>query len=205
MYRLTKASNKAVQYACKYYHYSKTVPVNTHWYNVYYNSEWCWVILYGTGANCNICKPFGLKQWEVIELVRVALNWKQENVSKPLSISLKLIKKDLPLCKLIVSYSDLDQNHVWSIYRATNWLYLWTAGIDSFSAFIIKWKKVHPKSVYWMWVKQSLESVKKHIDKNATKHYTKWKHKYIYILDQHYVLDIKSYPYPKIKKEYIHI
>ena len=110
--KLEKASNKAIKFACMNFHYAKSVPVNVLGYNVFNElKEWCGVILYGTGANNNIATQYNLKQGEVIELVRMALNGKQENTSKALSISLKLIKKDVPLCKLIVSYADKDQNH----------------------------------------------------------------------------------------------
>lgn len=187
MYKLTKASKKAIDFACKNYHYSKSVPVNTHWYNVYYNSEWCWVIVYWLGANNNLSKAFGMKQWEVVELVRVALNWKQKNVSKPLSISLKLVKRDLPMCKFIVSYADEWQWHHWGIYQATNWIFIW----DSFAESAIDpadWKVKHTRilhSKYW--------SIKW-----FTRVKDKAKHKYIYPLTKElrnkYIEQAKEYP-----------
>ena len=203
MYKLTKANKEAVKYACLKFHYAKSIPVNTHWYNVYYNDERCGVILYWTWANNNIAKWFWLSQWEVIELVRVALNWKQKEVSKPLAISLKLIKKDCPNVKVIVSYADIDQWHEWIIYKATNRLYVWTTYINKFSAFIINWKKTHPKSVHWKGIKQNIESVRKYLDPNAEKYYCKWKHKYIYIYDK--IIKIKNYKYPENESDYVSI
>lgn len=50
--RLTKANSKAINYACKNFHYSKSVPAVQYAYNVYNDKdEWCGVILYGGGAN----------------------------------------------------------------------------------------------------------------------------------------------------------
>jgi hypothetical protein len=121
--RLEKASNKAIKFACMNFHYAKSVPVNPVGFSVFNDkSEWCGVILYAVGANNNIAKTYNLNQGNVIELVRMALNGKQESTSKALSISLKLIKKSLPLVKLIVSYADKDQNHSGIIYQAKEYM-----------------------------------------------------------------------------------
>lgn len=57
--RLTKATHKAVEYACKHFHYAKAVPVSTIGYNVYNGSdEWCGVVLFGRGANQHIGTDF---------------------------------------------------------------------------------------------------------------------------------------------------
>jgi hypothetical protein len=103
---LKKASYKAIEYACMKFHYAKSIPVNVFGYSVFENDEWCGCIVYGTGANNNIANPYDLKQGQVIELVRMALNGEQSVTSKALSISLKLVKKDCPLVKLIVSYAE---------------------------------------------------------------------------------------------------
>ena len=180
---LKKASYKAIKYACLKFHYAKSVPVNVFGYSVFNNdNEWCGVILYGSGSCPNLSKPYNLKQGEVIELVRMALNGKQEKTSKALAISLRLIKKDLPLCKKIVSYADIDQNHKGTIYKATNWKCEGICNVGTVSGYLIKGKKVHNKTIYGKGVKQNLESVKKYIDKNATKFITKGKIKFTYDL-----------------------
>lgn len=196
---LKKANNEAIKFACKNFHYSKAVPVNVFGYNVYYNNEWCGVILYGTGANKSIGSPYNLKQGECIELVRIALNGKQDNVTKPLSLSLKLLKKDCPLVKLVVSYADLDQNHSGVIYQASNWVYEGMFNEGTRGGFIIHGKKTHNKSVYSKGVVQSLSEVRKHLDPNATEHITKGKHKYLYSLDKNVLKLVKerAKPYPK--------
>ena len=92
--KLELASYKAIKYACLNFHYAKSLPVNTIGFSVFNTkNEWCGVVLYGTGANNNIANTYQLKQGQVIELVRMALNGKQESTSKTLSISLKLVKK----------------------------------------------------------------------------------------------------------------
>lgn len=202
--RLEIASHKAIKYACLNFHYAKAVPVNTFGYSVFNdNNEWCGVILYGSGANHNISKPYGLVAGQVVELVRMALNGKQESTSKAMAISLKLLHKLLPLCNLVVSYADIDQNHTGIIYQATNWYYTGDTNIGMRTGFVINGKKTHNKSVYSKGITQSLESVRKHLDPNAEPYITKGKRKYIYPLDKSLIPLCKSLskPYPKIAVE----
>lgn len=187
--KLVKASYKAIKYACLNFHYAKSVPVNVFGYSVFNEkNEWCGVIVYGHGSNNNIAKPFGLKIGEVLELVRVALNGKQEFTSKAIAISLKLVKKDIPLCKLVVSYADLDQNHIGTIYQATNWYFV---GIKMENkkdcSYIIDGKRVHGRSITAKFKKYGLsatiENIKKFYKTDDVEAYiTKGKVKYLYPL-----------------------
>ncbi len=185
--KLEKASYKAIKYACLNFHYAKSVPVNCFGYSVFNDKdEWCGVIVYGHGSNNNIAKPFGLKIGEVLELVRVALNGKQEFTSKAVAMSLKLIKKDIPLCKLVVSYADLDKNHIGIIYQATNWYFV---GIKMENkkdcSYIIDGKRVHGRTITAKFKKYGLsatiENIKKFYKTDDVEAYiTKGKVKYLY-------------------------
>ena len=123
---LNKASKKAMLFAVKNFHYSRTRPAGaTFGYNVFNKKkEWCGVIMYGRGGCPSMGHAYNLKHGEMLELVRVALNGKQESTSKALAISLKLVKKECPTVKMIVSYADKGQNHTGIIYQATNWNYV---------------------------------------------------------------------------------
>jgi len=187
--KLEKASYKAIKYACLNFHYAKAVPVTVFGYSVFNDkNEWCGVIVYGHGANTHIGSPYGLKQGEVIELVRVALNGKQEFTSKAVAMSLKLIKKDLPLCKLVVSYADLDQNHIGTIYQATNWYFVGISNENKNGIhFIINGKKVHRKTVADMCkrrgIPMTIENIKKvYKTEDVKPYFTKGKIKYLYPL-----------------------
>ena len=206
--RLEKASHKAIVYACMNFHYAKSVPVNVTGFSVFNDeNEWCGVILYGSGANNNIGIPFGLKSGQCVELVRMALNGKHSETSKVLSISLKLIKKQLPLCKLIVSYADKDQNHKGIIYQATNFYYVGTSMLNSTdSSWIVNGKRYHGRIISdWVKAKGGLkglsrkEFLKKNFDINATEYITAGKLKYIYPLYKSLIPLCKSLskPYPK--------
>ena len=191
--RLTRANNKAIRYACLNFHYAKYVPVTPFGYNVYNdNDEWCGVILYSLGATINIAKPYGLQQGEVVELTRVALTGKQEKTSQALATSLKLLKKDCPAVRLVVSYADCDQDHYGTIYQATNWIYTGETAVSS-RYFIIHGKLVHPKTIHSHIIvedgvkkkcPQTIEYVRRYFDPDADVFISKGKRKYLMPLDK---------------------
>lgn len=198
--RLTKAAAKAIRFSCLNFRYAKSVPSVQYAYNVYNDSdEWCGCICFGGGAAMNIAAPFGMIQGQVLELVRVALNGKQNATSQCVAAAIKQLHKDDPLVKLIVSYADLDQNHAGTIYQATNWIYLGKMNEGSRSAFIINGRKTHPRTIGSSGGVQSLKWVQDHIDKNATLFYTKGKHKYIFVFEKRLRKEWqkKALPYPK--------
>lgn len=142
--RIAKANKDSIKFACMKFHYAKAVPVNTCGYNVYNDkNEWCGVVLFGTGANNNIGTAYGLMQGQCVELVRVALNGKQEHTSQAVAMCLKQLKVDCPLVRLVVSYADCDQSHLGTIYQATNWIYVGTNLVNSKdSSWIINGKRI---------------------------------------------------------------
>lgn len=187
--RLEIASSKAVSFAVKNYHYSKSVPLVQVAYCVFNSSnEFCGVICYSIGANKNIAKPYSLNQGQVIELVRVALNGKQEATSKAVSMSLKRLKKDCPAVRLVVSYADMAKNHIGTIYQATNWIFegsMSSSGLEVYA----KGRWMHKKSFDSLKVKPKIEATRKKAGK----------HKYLYPLDKKMRNAIQelSKPYPK--------
>jgi hypothetical protein len=190
--RLEIASPKAIRYACMNFHYAKTVPVNVFGYSVFNDkNEWCGVALYGTGASPQIAKHYKLNQGQVIEFVRMALNGKQnQSVSKILSVSIKLIRKKIPLCKLVVSYADQEQGHIGVIYQAANWIYVG----ESKPHPIIEGR--HNKSMGG-----SIKAAKKILRREPNIYLPKPKHKYIYPLDKNLLPMCKALAKPYPKKE----
>lgn len=196
-----KGTRKDAVVACTEYHYSKTTPVSKYYFNAYNEKgEWCGVILFGTGATPNIGKQYGLWQGEIVELVRVALNGKQEQTSRCVAAALKELHRINPLVKMVVSYADCDQNHVGTIYQATNWLYVGCVNANTKSAFIINGKKMHPRSCYQRGWKQSLPWLIENVDPKAAAFVTKGKHKYLYCFDKKIRKKVQPLvkPYPKV-------
>jgi len=199
--RLAIATYKAVKYACLHYHYSKSVPMPLCSYSVFNGKgEWCGVIMYSLGANPRLGKPYGLVQGQVCELVRVALNGKQESTSKAVAVSLKLVKKHNPLLQLIISYADCDQEHTGIIYQATNWIYSGKVELDGGTPKIKVLGKVrHPRSLSSMGWKTNIDWIRTYKDSRAELVYTKGKHKYLFPLtkEMKVVCNKLLQPYPK--------
>ena len=200
MITLKRAIPEAIRYACLNFHYAKVVPSAQYAYNVYNEQgEWCGVIIYGVGANVHIATPFGMANGEVLELVRVALNGKQPCTSECVAASLKQIHKDAPQVKLVVSYADMDQEHIGTIYQATNWLYLGNMNVGGRGGFWINGKRMHPKSVHSRGWVESVEWLKANVDPCAREIKTKGKRKYIWVYDKKLRKEWqkKALPYPK--------
>ena len=194
--RLEKASHKAIKYACLNFHYAKAIPNVGLAYNVFnLKNEWSGVICFGIGATNNIGSPYGLSQGQIVELVRMALNGKQESTTKAMSIALKLIKKDAPNVKLVVSYADSEQGHIGTIYQATNWFY---TGYSTDTNLIVNGKREHRRTLGSRFGTCSSEKLKqKGFDVKILKTKPKWK--YIYPIDKKLIPLCKSLskPYPK--------
>ena len=179
--RISRATPKAIRYACMKFHYAKAVPAVKYGYNIFNDDdEWCGVVLFGSGANNHIAEPFGMCQGEVLELVRVALNGKQNTTSQAVAMALRELKKQAPYVKIVVSYADADQKHYGTIYQATNWIYLGHVNKGDVGAFIVNGKKMHPKSCHSKGWKQNLEWLQKNVDAKARRFITDGKRKYIF-------------------------
>lgn len=120
----------------------------------------------------------------------MALNGKQETTSQVLAKAIKKVKKDVPLCKMIVSYADIDQSHKGIIYQATNWYFVGKVYENKTdSSWIINGKRIHGRRISDI-IKQKgglkgisrKDFILKNLDKNATEYVTKGKIKYLYPL-----------------------
>lgn len=103
-------------------------------------------VLFSSGANNNIAKPFYLTQHEVCELTRVALTKHKSEVTKIVSIAIRMLRKKETALKLIVSYADPEQGHDGIIYKAGNWEYL--GQTSPINMTILNGKKIHNKTIH---------------------------------------------------------
>ena len=196
--RIEKASGQAIRYACLKFHYAKAVPQIRLGYSVFNKqNEWCGVILFSNGANQHIASEFNMVQGQAIELVRVALNGKQETTSKALAMSLKEIRKDAPAVKIIVSYADRNQNHIGTIYQATNWFYLGEYANER--GIMLNGRLTHRRSINKKYGTSAIDWLKANIDDKAEVIKGKSKIKYVFPLDKWIrksIIKIAK-PYPK--------
>jgi len=182
------ATHEAAKYACENWHYSKSIPVGQLLkVGAWENEKFIGVVLFGHGANFRIGEPYGLSQYQCIELVRVALRNHSTPVSRIMAISLQFLMKTNQNLRLIISYADTEKGHHGGIYQATNWLY---AGLSQGSEKVwYKGKWVHKRTVDSMYGHHKGFKTKK----------TKGKHTYLMPLDAEMRLQIEPLrkPYPK--------
>lgn len=133
-------------------------------------------------GNCpNIGGPFALRQDEIVELTRVALGTHRAPTSKILAIALRLLRRQSPGLRLIVSYADPAHGHHGGIYQASNWLYI---GLTSREASLrVHGRVMHGRSVSSRWGSRELAWLRRHIDPLADRIPMPAKHKYVLPLD----------------------
>jgi antitoxin (DNA-binding transcriptional repressor) of toxin-antitoxin stability system len=122
--KLDWCSHEAAKYACEKWHYSGCIPkAKLAKVGVWECTRFIGAVIFGCGACPQIAKPFGLKQTEVCELVRVALTKHETPVSRIVAIASRLLSRSMPGIRIVVSYADPEQGHNGGIYQAGNWIY----------------------------------------------------------------------------------
>jgi hypothetical protein len=123
--KLDWCSHEAAKYAVEKWHYSGCVPnQKTVKVGVWEGGKFVGAVLFGTGANCQMFKPYGLSDTQGCELVRVALSPAHEApVSRVVAVALRLLPKVCPKVRLVVSFADPEQGHHGGIYQAGGWVY----------------------------------------------------------------------------------
>lgn len=197
--RIRNATPKEVSYACRHFHYAKSVPAAYKYaYSVFNDDgEWCGVVLYSYGSNPQIGKQYGLFAGEILELIRVALNGRQGCTSQAVAATLRRLHKENPQVRMLVSFADQEQGHLGTIYQAMNWMYVGEA--EGSRHYIVNGKKLHYKSVLQHGWKDHEKWLSEHVDPDAKKISGVNKHKYLYFFDKRLRkrLAYLERPYPK--------
>lgn len=198
--RLDFCTHEAARHAVMRWHYSRAMPsAKLVRIGVWEGGRFVGAILYGSGANRHLSRPFGLECTEACELVRVALaSGREHPTSKCLAISLKLLKRQSPGLRLVVSYADTKEGHLGTIYQATNWLFLEAANQPYLK---VRGKIEHPRSLYDRFGPggQSLDWLRANVDPNARRVEMPDKLKYVWCYDGKLreKLAAVALPYPK--------
>jgi hypothetical protein len=187
---------KAAEYAVRHWHYSKVMPTGRlALYGVWEDRKFIGCVMFGRGA-LNLGKFFGVPQEQASELLRVALRRHVTAVSRIISICIKLLKRDAPSLRAVVSYADSAQGHIGGIYQAGNWLYLGTIGDPR---YVINGRNAHARTVFSKYKTRSIAWLQKHVDANARFAAALPKYKYAMGLDPAMQAKLKSgsKAYPK--------
>lgn len=197
--RLDWCSHEAAKYAVEKWHYSRRMPKSKLVkIGIWEGGKFIGAIIYGCGATPEIGSPYGLKQTEVCELVRVAVSHHRHPISKMLSISTKMLARLAHGLRLIVSFADTEQGHHGGIYQAAGWVY---TGSQTYHAYRVLGAIEHPRTLGCRFGLggQSIPWLRKHIDPNAERIINGVKHKYLMPLDADMRATIIALakPYPK--------
>jgi hypothetical protein len=188
----------AAKYAVRHWHYSRSLPCSkTARLGVWENDRFIGCIVFAWGANRHLAGEYKLKMTECAELCRVALAEHATPVSRILSISVKMLKKEMPGIRLLVSYADLNQGHEGKIYQASNWIFVGETGTEA--GIILNGRLTHRRTINSRYTTSTIEWLRKHVDPHATKLEGKPKLKYLLPLDDDIAERVKrlSKSYPK--------
>lgn len=176
---------KAARYAVEHYHYSKTMPGGkTVKLGVWENDRFIGAVIFSRGATRHIGFPYALEQTQICELSRVALSEHEAPVTQIVAVALRILKRDNPGIRLVVSYASIDEGHTGAIYHAGNWLYEGVVNEGMLDGFVFHGKKVHLRRIgHYGKGAQSIKWVRANLDPKAEEHHTLGKHKFIMPLD----------------------
>ena len=188
------ASHKACVFACKTWHYSKSVPIGKAVrVGVWENDEFIGVVMFGRGNNQYQGIKYDLDQTQICELTRVALNTHETPVTKIVSLALKMLKAANPKMLMVFSYADPEQGHHGGIYQAGNWVYCGTGGSQE-AFFDKKGKRIHSRLVSASGEKNVFGNIStKHKASEMKRVKLEPKHKYLMPLSKHMRKVVESF------------
>jgi hypothetical protein len=190
-------SYDAAKYAVEHWHYSRSLPCSkTARLGVWEDDKFIGAIVFAWGANRHLAGEYKLKMTECAELCRIALYRHITPVSRIISIAVKMLKREMPGIRLLVSYADLNQGHQGKIYQASNWLFVGMTGYEA--GITLNGKLTHRRTINSKYGTSDIQWLRKCIDPNATRYEGKPKFKYLLPLDDVIAERIKSLskPYP---------
>lgn len=191
--KLDWLSYDAAKYAVTHWHYSRRMPKSKLVkIGAWEDDRFIGAVIFGVGATNALVKQFGLKTFEGCELVRIAFRSHETPVSKALSIAIKMLKKQSPRLRLIVSFADPKEGHIGAVYQASNWIY--TGQTDWLKYRQLNGRIIHERTIS-DWVRSGRLK-----DRNQIKSIMMPpKYRYIYPLDTEIRANMQKFskPYPK--------
>ena len=196
--RLDFCSRQAATFAVKAFHYSRSMPSGRLvCVGAWEGGQFIGAVLFGRGASSEIHSPFRVQQSQVCELTRVALGSHQSPTSKVVALAVRLLRRQSPGLRLIVSYADPEHGHHGGIYQAMNWLFIGTTARESLIR--LKGRLLHPRTVASRYRTRSIDWLRQHVASDAGHVRTLPKFRYVLALDDamREQLAPRVQPYPK--------
>ena len=125
--KIAGCSYEAAKHAVTNWHYSRTMPAGRNvYFGVWEYGKYIGAVVFGMGSgNSTNGLRYGLNRThQIAELVRVALSrYHKTPVSRIVAVSIRLLARQSPNLRLIISMADPRAGHVGGIYQAGNWIY----------------------------------------------------------------------------------
>jgi hypothetical protein len=198
--RLDWCSSAMARQACGRWHYSKSSASGRRYrIGVWEGTRFVGAVLFGDGAAPRMAASMGVEAGEVLELVRVALGDHVTPVSRINAIAVRLLRKERPDLRVLVSFADPQHGHHGGIYQAGNWVYLGQANVWSGRWLMVNGRVRHPKSIYANYGTRSVAWLRANVDPEARRVDLPPKHKYALPLDAEMRRQLEPLrkPYPK--------
>lgn len=192
----------AARHACTTWHYSRCMPSGKLLHlGAWEDGRFIGAVIFGRGANNRLAGRFGLQQTECCELVRIALRAHRAPVSRIAAVALRLMRKQSPGLRCVVSYADPMQDHHGGVYQAMGWAYLGNSQPQS--QMLVNGQPMHKRSCAARYGTASLAKLEAMGVKDARRDDVRWKHTYALGLDAEMraALDRQRKPYPKRVKQ----
>lgn len=197
--RLDWCSHEAAKYAVEKWHYSKTMPKSKlAKVGVWEDERFIGAVVFGVGATSDLVKGYGLQSIQGCELVRVALTRHNTEVSRIVSIAIRMLCRAMPGLRLIVSFADPEHGHVGTIYQAGGWVY--TGNTTSSPEYLVNGKRWHGRALrHEKPAHLTTKQAAARMDANYSIIPGSVKHRYLYPLDKAMRTQIAplAKPYPK--------
>ena len=143
--KLDWCTYEAAKYAVLRWHYSRRMPHSKMArIGVWENGVFIGVLLFGAGATNTLVKQYGLTCHEGCELLRVAMGTHVTPVSRIVAIAIRMIKKQFPKMRLVVSFADPERGHTGGIYKAGGWIF--TGRSAASVEYIYRGRRWHSRS-----------------------------------------------------------
>jgi hypothetical protein len=198
--KINWCSYDATKYAVQHWHYSRSLPCSkTARLGVWEDDKFIRVVVFAWEANRHLAGEYKLKMTECAELCRIALTKHTTPVSRILSIAVKMLKREMPGIRLLVSYADLNHGHEGKIYQASNWLFVGETGHEA--GIMLNGKLTHRRTINSKYGTSDIDWLRKRVDPCACRHEGKPKFKYLLPLDDEIAQCIKPFTktYPKTR------
>lgn len=186
----------AASYAVKHWHYSRAMPTGKLVkVGVWEDDEFIGCVLFGRGNSPHLGTKYKFAQTEICELTRVALRAHKTPVSRIGAIAVRLLRRECPGLRLVVSFADPEKGHHGGIYQAMGWTYTGQSAPTLLYFWRGKWR--HTRSVAGRNVEARLRKL--FVRGDLAKKEVPGKHRYLLPLDEATAAIAKelAQPYPK--------